>query len=121
MTLKFRWSDLETTDFHNLLEAVYDENIIVGIDDSFVACADPSEKVYSYLVSLKEGQHSGVPIYESLSRTGRDEQNAFELCGNTGEELLLTLAHCWYTSTRSMGYKPLILLAPLAHRTSHRA
>lgn len=35
-------SDLKTTDFHDFLEAVDDENIIVGVDDSFVTGADPS-------------------------------------------------------------------------------
>ena len=42
MALEFRWCDLETTNLHDLLEAVNDENIVVGVDDSFISCADPS-------------------------------------------------------------------------------
>ena len=42
MTLEFRRCDLETADFHYLLEAVNDKQIIIAIDDGFIARTDPS-------------------------------------------------------------------------------
>lgn len=48
-----------------------------------------------------------------------DRKLAFERCGKAENELL-TLARCWYTLSRSMGYKPPILPVPLARHTSHR-
>lgn len=42
MTLEFCWRNLETTDFHDFLEAVNNENIVVCIDDSLITGANPS-------------------------------------------------------------------------------
>jgi hypothetical protein len=43
VALEFCRCDLEAADFHDLLEAVNNENVVIDIDDSFIACADPSK------------------------------------------------------------------------------
>ena len=62
MALEFGWSHLETADLHNLLDAVDDKNIVAGVDDSFIACADPSRNQQSHSTFVKDG----VKIYPSM-------------------------------------------------------
>src|SRR5882757_3269236 len=47
MSLEFCRCDLETAYFHDLLNTVNNKKVIIGIDDSFIACADPSGKASS--------------------------------------------------------------------------
>ena len=70
MTLEFCWRDLETADFHDLLEAVNDENVVICIDDGLVSCADPTNK--TSLVTLRGLRKNDVPIYEGFLRTEGD-------------------------------------------------
>ena len=73
MTLEFCGCNLKTADFHDLLEAVNDKNIVIWIDNGFVSRADPSRRAKSEIIS-EEGRQSHVPIYESFFRTGGDEE-----------------------------------------------
>lgn len=62
MALEFGWSHLEATDFHNLLDALDDKNIVIGVDGGFIARADPSGNQQSQSMFME----GGVTIYPSM-------------------------------------------------------
>ena len=70
MTLEFCWCDLEAANFHDLLEAINDEHVVIFVDHGFVACADPSNGTDNQLTFEGRSQNY-APIYKSLLCAGK--------------------------------------------------
>ena len=54
VTLEFCWRNLEAADFHDLLDAIDNENIVICIDDSLIASANPSGSTKCESISEEE-------------------------------------------------------------------
>jgi sulfur carrier protein ThiS len=52
MTLELGGGDLETTDFHDLLEPVDDKEVVILVNNDFVPRPDPSENTLSSIPSM---------------------------------------------------------------------
>ena len=98
MAFEFGWRDLETANFHDLLDAVNNKNVIIRVDDSFISCADPSREAKSES-TVEQERRNHIPIYESLFSARGENRFNVELCVD-GVGSLLTLVHCLYTSAR---------------------
>jgi hypothetical protein len=52
MTLELCGGDLETTDFHDLLEPVDDKEVVILVNNNLVPRPDPSENTLSSIPSM---------------------------------------------------------------------
>ena len=68
MTLKLCGGDLETTDFHDLLEPINDEEVVILVDDDFVSRFYPSKIKPVSLQHTKE-HNKDLPVNKRLLRT----------------------------------------------------